>query len=544
MQIRRLATILVPLMVILGVVALVARAGRSPLDQRQQSESGVAVDELRPIVETVNAELRKNWEAAGLRPMSPASDLQVLRRISLALVGTTPSLEELRGFESDRRPDRLSHWTRRYLADRRFSDYFAERLARGLVGTDAGQFIVFRRDRFVEWLSEQIRNDVPYDQIVRTMIEEQGLWTGQPAVNFITAAVNDNQLDCNKLAGRTVRVFLGQRIDCAQCHDHPFASWKQHQFEGLAAFYGQTLQTIAGIEDKTEHDGKPVEFEVEDRKTLKKRTVTPAVPFGESWQGQDGTRRHQLASWITHPENRRFERSIANRVWGLMFGRPYLQPVDDLPDPGEKLDLLDLLGRDFREHGYSLKRLIQVTTESQAYRLQSQVPEEMSEGEVLRASEQWAVFPLIRLRPEQVIRSMRQAASIQTYNQDTHLLIRIPRYFQEFDFIREYGDLGDNELQDRGGTIPQRLLMMNGEIAQESLKVSPVTAAGRIASLAPNDQKAIETAFLICLCRHPDPEETAHFLAELDEKKKNDRDTVIEDMMWSLFNSTEFSWNH
>jgi hypothetical protein len=547
-------TKLLPVAVVLAVATIVALAARSPLPPAEKlREVGVEISDLRPAVERVNAEFARRWKEAGVAPARQASDLQVLRRLSLALQGTVPSLQEVRQFEADERPDRLEHWTRRMLADVRFADYFAERLARGLVGNDNGQFVIYRRGRFVDWLSEQFQKNTPYDVMVRTMISQTGLWTGNPAVNFVTAAINEGDVDENKLAGKTVRAFLGQRIDCAQCHDHPFAHWKQHEFEELAAFYGQVQQSIVGIEDKTARDGKPVEYEVEDRKTLETRVVPVAVPFHPEWLPAEGSRRDRLAQWITHPDNRRFERAIANRVWALLFGRAYDEPVDDLADPSdEQRDLLDLLGQDFREHNCDLRRLIQVVAASQPFRVASEfeLPADAlrSTGEELKAlgdaEGTWAVFPLIRLRPEQVIGSLFQSSSIQTADQNSHLLFRTLRFIQGGQFVKEYGDLGENELLDRGGTIPQRLLMMNGELAAGPTNSNPINAVGRIATFAATDEKCVETAYLTCLTRRPTPDELAHFVDQLQGKKGDERRHIVEDLVWTLFNSTEFSWNH
>src|SRR5262245_32889076 len=248
MPIYRHVTKVLPLAVVIAVASIVAVAARSPLPPADKlAEVGVDMSDLKSVVERVNAQFAARWKEAGVKPAVHASDLQVVRRLSLALQGTVPSLQEVRQFEADERPDRLEHWTRRMLADVRFADYFAERLARGLVGNDNGQFVIYRRGRFVDWLSEQLQKNTPYDEMVRTMISQSGLWTGNPAVNFVTAAINEGDVDENKLAGKTVRAFLGQRIDCAQCHDHPFANWKQHEFEELAAFYGQVQQSIVGI---------------------------------------------------------------------------------------------------------------------------------------------------------------------------------------------------------------------------------------------------------------------------------------------------------
>jgi hypothetical protein len=546
-------TLLLPLAVVLAVASIVAMAARSPLPTAEKlPEVGVEISDLRPVVDRVNAEFARRWHEAHITPAPRAPDLQVLRRLSLSLHGSIPSLQEIRQFEADERPDRLEHWTRRMLADVRFADYFAERLARGLVGSENGQFVIYRRGRFVDWLSEQLRRNTPYDEMVRTMISQTGLWTGNPAVNFVTAAINEGDVDENKLAGKTVRAFLGQRIDCAQCHDHPFAHWKQQDFEGLAAFYGQVQQSIVGIEDKAVRDGKPVEYEVEDRKSLEKRVVPFAVPFHSEWLPESGSRRHRLAQWITDPANRRFERAIANRVWGLLFGRAYDEPVDDLPDPDDKRDLLDLVGQDFREHHCDLRRLIQVIAASEPFRVDSQfeLPADPlhSTGEELQALGQaqgsWAVFPLIRLRPEQVIGSIFQSSSIQTADQNSHLVFRTLRLLQGGQFVKEYGDLGENELLDRGGTIPQRLIMMNGELASGPTNANPINAVGRIATFASSDEKCVETAYLVCLTRRPSPEELSHFMEQLQDARGEDRRKIVEDLVWTLFNSTEFSWNH
>ncbi|HEY2249811.1 MAG TPA: DUF1553 domain-containing protein, partial [Planctomycetaceae bacterium] len=288
-------------------------------------------------------------------------------------------------------------------------------------------------------------------------------------------------------------------------------------------------------------------------KTLEKRVVPVSVPFHPEWLPEAGTRRERLAAWITNPANRRFERSIANRVWGLLFGRAYLEPVDDMADPvSDKQDLLDLVGEDFRLHNYDLRRLIQVMVASKPFHLASEfelpadsqrTPE--AELAALKAAEQaWAVFPLIRLRPEQVIGSIFQSSSIQTADQNSHLLFRTLRLLQGGQFVNEYGDLGDNELLDRGGTIPQRLIMMNGELAAGPTKANPVNAVGRIALFASTDEKCIETAYLCCLTRRPTAEENAAFVADLTGKTGSERRDVVEDLIWILFNSTEFSWNH
>ncbi len=583
----RLKSLGLPLVVVLAVCTLVAWAAHSPVDWRQVRPAGSARTtdfrspsqppaEIADAVHAVDGYFESTWKESGRKPAPSADELQVLRRLTLALCGTIPSLEEIRIFESNPAPDRLDQWTNRLLADSRFADYFAERLARSFVGNEMGQVVVFRRDRFSDWLRQQLTKNAPYDETVRQMISGTGLWTDHPATNYVTAAIANGELDENKLAGRTVRAFLGQRIDCAQCHDHPFAEWKQQQFQGLASMFGQATNSLVGIEDKPRRD-----YVVEDRKTLKKHVVEPAVPFHSEWLPGTGTRRERLAAWITHPDNRRFERATVNRIWGLMFGKAFHSPVDDLPDPPSAADrdLLDLLGADFRAHNCDLRRLIRVIAASRPYRLDS-IGEEASvaakapaatksahsqstdaadwnkstekaasasaadSADAASAADAWTSFPMTRLRPEQLIGAMLQARWVRTIDQNSHLFVRATRFFQENDFVKEYGDLGENELDERTGTISQALLRMNGKIAADALKADPLNASARLSTFAGSDASCLDGCYLVVLSRRPTPAESEYFLHQFADAGPKGRSQVVEDIFWSLFNSPEFSWNH
>jgi Protein of unknown function (DUF1549)/Protein of unknown function (DUF1553) len=586
-RLSRLKALGLPLVVVLGVCTLVAWAAHSPVDWRRIDNKGpargvaasaraVPPPDIADAVQAVDRLFESAWKESGRAPATPADDLQVLRRLTLSLCGTIPSLEEIREFESSPSPDRLDQWTSRLLGDSRFADYFAERLARSFVGNEMGQFVIYRRDRFSDWLRQQLSKNAPYDETVRQMISGTGLWTDHPATNYITVAIANGELDENKLAGRTVRAFLGQRIDCAQCHDHPFAEWKQAQFQGIAALFGQTQNSLVGIEDKSQKT-----YTVEDRKTLKKHVVEPSVPFHPEWLPASGTRREQLAAWVTHPDNRRFERATANRIWGLLFGKPFHAPVDDLPDPPAEADrdLLDLLGADFRAHHCDLRRMIRVIVASRAFRLDSAGDDADMAAEKPMTSKRpadsrstaapasaWnndgdktgdtgnpapadplgdlARFPVTRLRPEQLIGAMLQARSLRTIDQNSHLFVRATRFFQANDFVKEYGDLGENELDERSGTVSQALLRMNGKLAADAIKSDPLNASARLSTFAGSDATCLEGCYLVALTRRPTPAESEHFLQQMAAAGPKGRSQVVEDIFWSLFNSPEFSWNH
>ncbi len=289
-----------------------------------------AAPEYQAVVQAVDADFQRRWSEAKLTPTPPAGALTVARRLALALAGTVPSLEEIRRLEAEPPGGWQDAWLSRLFRDRRFADYFAERLARIYVGPEDGPFLVFRRRRLVSWLSDELLRNRPYDELVRDLIAGEGLWTDKPATNFITVTVEaeKNEPNPERLAARVARAFLGTRLDCAQCHDHPFQPWKQADFQGLAAYFGQVHPSLTGVHDS---DG---EYQAARGKTGTPRVVEPRVPFQPELLLGEGSRRRQLARWVTDRGNLAFGRATANRVWALLFGRPLVEPVDDLPSAG------------------------------------------------------------------------------------------------------------------------------------------------------------------------------------------------------------------
>jgi hypothetical protein len=488
------------------------------------------------VVKRVDASFRHAWTEQQLQPASVAADLTIARRLALGLIGSIPSLEEIRQFEYLPEDQRLPWWIDHLLQDRRFADNFAERFARAYVGTEEGPFIFYRRRRFVDWLAEQFAKNRPYDQMVRDLIAAQGLWTDRPATNFVCVTVqpdNKNQPDPVRLAGRVTRAFLGLRLDCAQCHNHPYAEWKQADFQGLSAFFGQTHLGFTGI-----YDG-PGEYEAKDRKTQELQVIAPRVPFADELLPEQGSRRWQLACWVTHAKNPYFARAAVNRVWALLLGRLLVEPVDNLESDTSAPPTLDLLADDFAAHGFDLRRLIRVIASTEVFRLDSAAEHDVGEME----EKAWAVFPLSRLRSDQMVGGVLQASSVATLNADAHILWRFARSGQRNDFVKRYGDTGEDEFDGHGGTIPQRLLLMNGQLLRDKIKDAPFNASRQIGWMALDDARAVEAAYLSVLTRRSTPEEADYFQRFLAESELS-RAQRFEDLFWTLINSTEFSWNH
>jgi hypothetical protein len=505
---------------------------------------------ITTTLQRLNGEFQEQWSARNLEPTPPADSLTIARRLSLALTGTAPSLEEIRELEKVPEEDRVAWWMEYLLADRRWADYVAERLARPMVGTEDGPFIIYRRSRFVGWLADHLERNTPYDVIVRAILASEGLWTDNPPVNFISVSVDPEGTkapDPVKLAARTSRMFLATRIDCLQCHDDHLGTvnfgtlgeprdGKQEDFHQLAAFFGQAQITHRGVSDRDE-----AVYEVEYLGNERKTVVRPQTPFLRERHEAHGRPREQLARWITDRQNKAFARATVNRMWAILFGKPLVIPVDDIPLHGPLPPGLEALAEDFAASGFDLQRLIRLIVASEPFQRDSAADVEITEAH----EEAWAAFPLTRLRPEQVAGAMIQSAQLTTIDGEAHLFWKLVKFGQTQQFVQRYGDFGSDEFTDRPTTIPQRLLMMNGELVKERTQPNPLlNASTRIAMLAPSDEAAVEAAFLAAFTRRPTADELAHFAPQLAGKQGEPRQQAMEDLYWALVNSSEFSWNH
>ncbi len=540
----------------LSIVGLAAVGSRllssDPIETPQDFRPSRYQDpDVRSVLDRVDAEFESTWKDIELQPAGLAEDMQIARRLAIGLTGTIPSLEEIRALQAVPDEQRLEWWVSRLLEDRRYADYVAERLARAYVGTDNGPFIVYRRRRFVTWLSDQLHTNKPYDQLVRELISEQGIWTNSPSTNFLTVTLDDDdnkgKPDPIRLAARTTRAFLGMRIDCLQCHDDNLGTMNlgahddtrsglQSDFHHLAAFYGGTTFSLFGVQD-SETD----EYEYQYLGAEEPAKIAPQPPFAPELVPEEGTQREQLAAWVTHEQNKPFARAMVNRMWALMFGKPLVDPIDDIPLYGEYPAGLETLADDFVENDYDLRHLIRMIAGTKVFQLDSRAEFDVTQ----KHEDAWAVFPLTRLRPEQMAGGVLQAASLKTIDADSHIISQLQRFNEQNEFIKRYGDTGEDEFEGRAGTIAQRLLMMNGQMVKDRTKSDPVmNSSTRIAILAPNDEKAVETSYLTVLSRLPSDAERAHFVKLLDGKSGDERQAALEDLYWVLVNSTEFSWNH
>jgi len=430
-------------------LSTLAGSTKSPNSSRPETENGTLI--LTPVKQTVglvDAAFEETWQDANLQVAETVDHLTYARRMSLGLAGTVPSLEEMRVLESVSNEIRNERWLQHLLADDRTSLFLAERLARAFVGVEGGPFLVYRRSRFVSWLADQLQQNVPYDQIVRRVLTDKGTWTQSPAVNFYSKTIDQNEDEGNVdpvlLAGRTSRAFLAMRIDCLQCHgdflgnvnlgdpQNP-SGGQQTDFHSLAAFFSGTGISLGGVHSSPE----PVPWQVQLLGDSEESTVQPSLPFLKKLDGEESDLRLRLANWVTHRENRPFARAIVNRLWAIVYGRPLVEPVDNII-----------------ASQYDLRRAITVIASCKPARLNSRA----SFGISNRHGQTFAVFPMRRLRPDQVAGAIVQSSSLTTINSQAHILDRLMKFGSKRDFVRRFGDPGENEFEQRGETVTQKLL--------------------------------------------------------------------------------------
>ncbi|MGH9313045.1 MAG: DUF1553 domain-containing protein, partial [Vicinamibacterales bacterium] len=304
-------------------------------------------------------------------PSELSDDGEFLRRVSLDLAGTLPPLERVREFAASRDPRKREKVIDALLGSPEFVDYWTFRFS------DIFRVAIFANgltpkwsQSYWEWIRMSLESNRPYDEIARERLSAQGY--GPASRHFLPYNQIGPPAD---VMAEEVRVFFGRRLDCAQCHNHPYENWTQDQFWGMAAFFGRLFKVGPVVFDHPANlnwSSKDVDGKIELLHPRTKAAVAPAFLDGSRAVGPpDGNPRRELARWMTsHPY---FAEAAVNRIWGHFFGRGIVDPVDDFrsTNPPTHPELLAALAADFRDHGHDLRRLMKTIAMSRTYQLSS-----------------------------------------------------------------------------------------------------------------------------------------------------------------------------
>jgi hypothetical protein len=508
---------------------------RSPAEEREVLELATRIDER----------IAAGYEAKKATPAPLADDAEFLRRVYLDLGGRIPRFDEVRDFLEDKAPDKRRRVVERLLSGPAYVGNFTALWRTLLVPPANNQQAQFLGQQLDPWLRRRLRDNQPYDQMVRDLLTAQVATSRIRNANVDvgpTAFYQVNESKPENLAAATSRLFLGVKLECAQCHDHPFGKWSRKQFWELAAFFGgiQQLQPQAGAFSATGDVPEKHEITIPGtEKLVQARFLDGKEP---TWQ-EDSKAREILVGWMTAADNPFLARAAVNRLWGHFFGIGLVDPVDDFNDdnPPSHPELLDELARVFVQHKYDQKFIIRAITASQTYQRTSVQTDSSQQDPRL-----FARMSLKGLTAEQLFDSLAQATG---YN-ESRLGMQPnfnPNLSPRAEFLAKFANYSDKRTEFTT-SILQALALMNGKVVADMTSTDlerSVTLAAVLDAPFMDTRQRLDALFLSTLSRKMRPDEAERLIRYVNEggPSKN-ANKALADVFWALLNGSEFMVNH
>jgi hypothetical protein len=534
--------------------------------------------QISEMVSTINKLSEAKWKENQIVPSRYADDYEFIRRASLDIIGRIAKPEEIRAYMNDPKETRRSKLINRLLDSDEYPRHWANLWANWLLSRSG----VFGRGMYHEWLAtwleDQFSQNKPYSSIVKALLTASGenndTEKGGAAANFILAHLGENvpkgkhqtdgYFEMVPLTSRITRLFLGTQVQCAQCHDHPFYSnIQQKHFWGVNAFLRQVAREgrppqpggrMMGFPKLTLKDDDNVAKNAlvfyEKRNGVILTALAEFLPSGEQEHGvrlpaavQGVQRREKLAEFILdHPQ---FPKAITNRMWGVFFGRGFVNPIDDFNDQNQPSnpELLDELSARFKHYNYDFKKLIRWICNSNPYNL-SCVANRTNDKPEFEAL--FSRMIMKAMSPEQLLESIIVAAKLEAAESKTGKKALKDQWLNSL--ISNFGDDEGNEVN-FNGTVVQALLMMNGKDINDAIARKKGSVDLAISNRS--EAAAIRELFITALNRPPTIKELNTIVPQFrlrdprigmnDYKNPNRR---YEDLFWALLNSNEFILNH
>ncbi|MDG3005747.1 DUF1549 domain-containing protein [Paludisphaera mucosa] len=523
------------------VVAARGRAGDEP------AEKSLGANKAAPAANALDPLLRQAWKDAGLKPATVAGDAEFLRRAYLDILGRIPTVAEAREFLNAKAADKRARLVDLLLEHVDYPKNFATEWTNLLIGRGRQERNVDRA-ALTAWLRKQFSADRPWNEVVYDLVTASGSNKENGAVNYTLAHL---ETEAVPLTSRTTRLFLGQQLQCVQCHDHPQNDWKQADFWGINAFF-RGLKTeekrMAGADglEKVDHV-ELTDVPTEAFARFDRRNGMMGVAFPKFIDGRKvdkpgkAVRRVELAKLITDPEGDMLPRAMVNRTWAHFMGKGFVNPVDDIGPHNTPVlpEVFDKLTEEFREGGCDVKQLIRWITSSAAYQASSVRP-----GKAKAEDDQFSVMMLRPMSPEQLFDSLLTATAAHRTgggrNDDKR-----EGWMRQFLFT--FGNDEGDEATSFQGTIPQSLMMMNGELMRDALSGKPGSFLSDAVEQAGRQHRSpagfmVDQLYMAALSRHPSNAESTPAVAYLESSP--DAMSFLQDLFWALLNSNEFILIH
>jgi hypothetical protein len=493
----------------------------------------------------------KKWQALGLVPSELCSDEQFIRRASLDITGTLPTLDQVTQFVADKDPKKRDKLIDRLVDSPEYQYFFANKWAdilrvkrRGQPDRAEGTFA------FHDWIRQAIARDMPYSEFARSILAASGSEDRNPPTVWYKELQNPEQF-----VDDTAQVFLGLRMACANCHHHPYEKWSQDDYWGLAAFFGKVDRKLQVIPGAQNNQAQTVFVYSRSNKggVTNKRTGRPAVMKALDAQpaeiAPDEDPRQHLVDWMVDPKNPFFAKAVANRYWAHFFGRGIVDPLDDMrvTNPPSNPELLDALAKVVIDSNFSLKTLVKTIAKSRTYQLSS-VPNEFNKHD----KQTYARYYPKRLSAEvlldavcQVTGSPTQFGGLPTDKHAPNRAIMLPDESFSSYFLDVFGRpqrISACECERVSeANLAQALHLLNSDEVQNKLS----RAGGRADVLTKDkrpDADKVTELFQWAFARKPTADDMKVALDHIAKHEK-DKKVAYENIIWALLNTKEFIFN-
>lgn len=536
-------------------------SGQTPIMVRYQGQAKISMVVV-PFAEHVDLAgfepnnfidelVMKRWQRLGLEPSPTCSDEEFIRRVFIDCLGTLPPVERVQAFLADNSPDKRSQLVDELLGltgdpardvwNNEFSAYWTLKWGdllrnnRNRLG-DGGMWALHN------WIRASLRENKPVDQFVREMITAQGSVFESGPANYYKIATKPDDL-----AEATAQLFLGVRLQCAKCHNHPFEVYTQGDYYGLAAFF--TRVANKNSRDFGALGGDSVVLVKRTGSIRHPRTNEVMKPTPLMGTPVDASQhldlRRPLAQWLTAPENKLFAQNIANRFWGYLMGTGLVEPIDDMraTNPPSNPELLDALADHFVKSGYDLRQLLRAILVSRTYQLSS-TPTSSNASD----TRFYTHYNVKRLPAEVLLDAIDNICGTQEKFAGIPLgtrAIELPDNNYTSYFL---DTLGRPERvitceceRTAEPNLAQVLQIANGELLHRKVSDSRGRIAGLLKKNATDDD-IVEQLYLAAYSRKPTADEVAacrEIIASAPSRKEG-----LEDVLWALANTREFLFNH
>ena len=537
----------------------VRKSATRKLSSRRRGTSQPAVPQAaltgsaREIVDFTNTQVRQGWTDNEIKSSSLAGDTEWIRRVHLDLVGAIPSLEVVEAFLKDRDPAKRTKLVDNLLDDPGYVRNWTTVWSNLLIGRRTPRRV--SRAGMRKFLREAFARNRPWDKVVFDLVSAEGHFERNGAVNYLLAQMTMPDMGVQATA-KTTRLFMGIQVQCTQCHNHPFNDWKQNQFWEFNNFFRQL-----GKEDHRKYDPKSgrmvddyselVFKEFNENVFFEQRSGTLQMVEPRFFETRVDAKpstdlRKELAKLMVAGDNALIARAMVNRMWGHFFGYGFTKPLDDMGphNPSTHPELLDRLSREFVKAGYDIKQLVRWICNSEPYHLTSRLGTDNSvDNPAAGEAPLFSHMYVKGMEAEQLYDSLIIATGAHKAGGSGWEESERQRQMWLRQFVIAFGTDENDEATTFNGTIPQALMMMNGELVEKATSSERGSFLNKVLSGAGTDASRVRRLFLSTLTREP----TRCELAAVQQLLKENRDspiTAYQDLYWALLNSNEFISNH